>query len=290
MSAPGASSPSLRLPSKTVEGWKDALIQNRAVRGVEPVLKELLDALLAQSPDGVVPVERHRLFSWAEALRGAATRAEPTGEAKLTAVAAEMSSAMNDTHAPGAQAQGAQALGAVPPPTAPPPTAPQPTAPPAVVYQSAWAASPPGAVASSAAVRLVTEKEIPQLQAQLLRDARSEVIVVAPWNAGLDGMARDLLALPPSVAIRIVTRRAQVEDEPWYRAVQDLRRRNVDMVMSPLLHTRCVIVDGQRMLLGAAGTPPNLSKEMAVLVTDAALVSEARMNVGRLWAEARDGR
>jgi len=134
MSEPGASI--LRLPSKTVEGWKDALLQNRAVRGVEPITRELLDVLMQTAPDGTVGVQRHQLFSWAEALRGAATRAEPSGEARLNAVADEMRAAMNANEAK-SEAK-AEALTSAAPSLAVPPSA---TTVPPVVYQASSSAS-----------------------------------------------------------------------------------------------------------------------------------------------------
>jgi hypothetical protein len=139
-------------------------------------------------------------------------------------------------------------------------------------------------------MRLVTERDLAGAVAQLLREATQEVVVVAPWNGGLDVLVKDLLVLPRSVGLRVLTRRAQPEDEAWHRALQDLQRRGVDLVISPLLYTRCVIVDGRKLLLGAAGAPANVGREMALLVEDANVAGQARANVGRLWQEARDGR
>lgn len=300
-----ASPASFRVPADVVEGWKDALSADRAVKGVEPVLKELLDALLAQSPDGYVAVERHKVFSWAEAVRGASTRA-PDG-AKLAAVADEMRSHLAAAEAGKGPPAGAAAAAAAAGPAVAPATAPGPAPatapaagqgwaasyvpPPAVVYTKAVAPplAPAGATAS-ASMRLVTERDLAGAVAQLLREATQEVVVVAPWNGGLDVLVKDLLVLPRSVGLRVLTRRAQPEDEAWHRALQDLQRRGVDLVISPLLYTRCVIVDGRKLLLGAAGAPANVGREMALLVEDANVAGQARANVGRLWQEARDGR
>ncbi|MFA5860695.1 MAG: hypothetical protein WDA16_03280 [Candidatus Thermoplasmatota archaeon] len=277
-----ATPPSFRVSADVVAAWKEVLSANRAVRGVEPVLKEVLGALLAQSTDGYVTIERHKVFSWAEALRGAATRADAAGATTLTRAADDMKSYLGAS----APASAPLAISAYAPPPAPS-TSFQPA--PAVTYSKAAAVAIPGA-ASAAPVRLVAEGDLPTLVAQLLREARGEVIVVAPWNGGLDSLVKDLVIMPPGVALRIITRRATVEDEAWHRGLQDLRRRNADLVISPFLHTRCIIVDGQKLLLGAAGAPVALSKEMALYANDAGLANEARLNVGRLWQEARDGR
>lgn len=278
--------PSFRVSADVVATWKDVLSANRTVKGVEPVLKEVLDGLLGQSTDGYVAVERHKVFSWAEALRGAALRADAQGAASLTRVADDMKSYLAESPASTAPAAPTVAAVAVP---ARPLDAPAYTPAAPVTYAKAAAAAIPSA-GTAAPVRLVTERDLPGVLSQLIREARGEVVVVAPWNGGLDTLVKDLVLLPPGVALRIITRRAAVEDEAWHRGLQDLRRRNADLVISPLLHTRCIIVDGQKLLLGASGAPVAVSKEMAILVNDAGIANEARLNVGRLWQEARDGR
>src|SRR5438477_5892384 len=80
---------SFRLPSDVVGHWRDALSAQRAVKGVDPVLKEVLDVLLHEGPDAHVVVTRHQLYSWALALDGVAQRG---GGATVAGVAADMRS------------------------------------------------------------------------------------------------------------------------------------------------------------------------------------------------------
>src|SRR5207302_6794987 len=90
----------------------------------------------------------------------------------------------------------------------------------------------------------------------------------------------------PGVQVRVLTRRPAQEDAEYFRVVQELRRRNADLVMSAALHTRMIVADGRRLVLGAAGVVPN-GGEIAIATTDAALVAGAREAFARLIDEAR---
>jgi hypothetical protein len=276
---------SFRLPADVVAGWKEALSKERAVKGVEAILKEVLDVLLKEDTEGHVPVTRHQLFSWVQALQGLALKVPA-----FAGVADEMRAYMGQ--GPGAAGQGARdgpAPGA--PATAASTTAPAPgaprvatAAPPPVVYTGAAAKT--GAPASTAATRIVTERELLDAVARLVREARSELVLVAPWSSGLDTLAKDLLAVTPGVMLRILTRRPPTDEVEYQRVMQELRRRDADVVLSNALHTRAIVVDGSRMLLGAAGLLPG-TREMALLTTDVSLVAPAREAILKLMMDAR---
>jgi phosphatidylserine/phosphatidylglycerophosphate/cardiolipin synthase-like enzyme len=124
----------------------------------------------------------------------------------------------------------------------------------------------------------------------LLRGARQEVLVLSPWRGGVDTMLAEILALPDAVAVRVITRAPQPDDPSYHRALNDLRRKGVDLAVSPYVHTRMVIVDAQTLLLGAASVPgPSTaySREVAILATDAKTVNDARLHFATVQREVR---
>lgn len=267
-----------RLPADVLKAWKDQLGANRGA--ADDALQDILRALQGEGPDGHVVVTRHQLFSWAQAVEGASLKGRP----QLKAVADDMRSYLRaGESAPAPAAAPAPAFVA---PIAPPPAATYaPRAePPPVVYQRV--ATPTAGLAMGSS-RLVTERELAGFVLEMLREARTEVVVVSPWGLGLDTLANALLNLPPGVAVRALTRRPPTEDEPYHRTMQQFRRRGFDIVFSPNLQTRLVVTDGQRLLLGAASVPGPQSREAAIATTDAALVQAARENALRLMDEAR---
>lgn len=281
-----------RLPSEVLVGWKERLAAQRGT--ADATLQEILRALQTESGDGHVVVQRHQLFSWMQAVEGAALK-----QPALKPVADDMRATLAGRAAPDAAAP---APLAVPRPAAPPETPlppPTPTAaplatatyvpPPPIVYQKGAA---PAATSAPGASRIVTHGEVPGFVAEMLRDARTEVLVVSPWGMGLDTLANALLQLPPAVAVRVITRRPAQEDEAYHRLLPQLRKRGFDVVFSQSLMTRMVLTDGQRLLLGAASIPPSGApvRETALATTDASTVNAAREQFAKLLEEARGGR
>lgn len=268
---------SFRLPADVLAGWKDQLSAQRGA--ADDALADVLRALANEGPDGHVVVSRHQLFSWAQAVEGAARKGRP----QLDAVASDMRSYLRAGDVPAAT------TAATPPAT----TALAPLEPPVryetpgVVYQRA--AAPPDASGAGGPLRFVAEREVGGFVEEMLRQARSEVIVVSPWGLGLDTLANAILSLPPGVPVRALTRRPPQDDEAYHRTVQQLRKRGVDLVFSPHLQTRMVVTDGARLLFGAASVPGAQSREAAIATTDPALVQAARDNALRLIEEARRG-
>lgn len=261
---------SFRLPADVLSGWKDRLSAERGA--ADDALQDVLRALQSEGPDGHVVVTRHQLFSWAQATEGAARKGRP----HLQAVADDMRSYLRAGESP--RAAGAPLIAPIVPPQ--PPTAS--IDPPAIVYQKV--AVPP---AAAGALRLVTERDLGGYVSEMLREARTEVVLVSPWGLGLDTLANALLTLPPNVTVRALTRRPPQEDEAYHRLVTQMRKRGFDLVFSNHVQTRLLVTDGQRLLFGAASQPGAQSREAAIATTDAALVSAARENALRLMEEAR---
>lgn len=283
---------SFRLPSDVLVSWKNDLSQHRGA--ADETLQEMLRALQTEGPDGHVVLTRHQVFSWAQAVEGAARKGKP----QLQRVADDMRGYLR-----GDAAATSPALGAAPPVVAPPSPAPatstslpvassapqpRPGDAPPVLYQRAGAAT--GAPMPAGASRLVTERELGGFVQEMLREAKGEVILVSPWGLGLDTLANDLLQLPPNVVVKALTRRPPQEDEAYHRLMTQLRKRGFDIVFSNSIQTRLVVTDGARLLLGAASIPGPQSREAAVATTDAALVQAARENALRLIEDARAGR
>lgn len=261
---------SFRLPSDVLVGWKDALAKERG--SADDALQDILRALQGEAPDQHVVVTRHQLFSWAQAVEGAARKGRP----QLQAVADDMRAYLGGP-APAARA------GPVAQAAAPLPQATGYVPAPPIVYQKGPALAP----GAAGATRLVTERELGGFVTEMLREAQREVLVVSPFGLGLESLAAALVALPPSVQVRALTRRPPQEGEEYHRTMQQLRKRGVDVVFSPHVQTRMMLTDGARLLLGAASVPGPQSRECAVATTEAALVAAARANFERLYAEAK---
>ena len=297
-------SASLRIPQEMLKAWVDTLLSRADLRGAPAVGKEMEALLRKVGSDGHVVVSRHQLFTWAEALQGVARRA-PSG-APVQGVVDEMRAVLAGRDAPASSAGARPAPPASSTPSyayAPPPPAPAypPAYPPAPAYAPAPAApvtyrrSPAaggGAGAAGGGIRLVPETETVAVVGKLIREAKHELLVVSPWTLGLETLVNDLARTSPNVALRIVSRRADREDEAYHRALRDLQRRGAELVMSPFLHTRMVVADGEALLLGAAGLGKpgfNVAREAAILTSDPEAVREARAHFARIMEEARQG-
>jgi hypothetical protein len=292
-------SASLRIPQEMLKTWVDVLLPRSDLRGAPAVAKEMEAHLGKAGSDGHVVISRHQLFTWAETLQGVARRA-PLGS-PVQAVVDEVRAVLAGKDSPGAVA--ASTAPRFAPSTAAPPSYAYAPPPPAPAYapSSGAAATPvtylktPAASASpgsSGPIRLVAEGELPALVSSLLHEARRELLVVSPWTLGLETLVNDLARTSPAVTLRIVSRRADREDEAYHRALRDLQKRGADLVMSPFLHTRMVIADGEALLLGAAGLPKagfHVQREAAVFTSDPKTVADARTHFLRIQEEARGG-
>ena len=281
-------SASLRIPEDMIKTWVESLGPRTDLRGASAIAKEM-EAALAKAAEGYVVIGRHQLFTWGENLQGIARRA-PLGSPAQT-VADEIRSILSGREA-SPSAPAARPAGPPPPPSSrdwrPTPPPASLAAPPPVTY--ARGATPAGA-SGGAGVRLVTETA--QVVGNVLREARRELLVVSPWTLGLETLVNDLVRTAPGVKLTIVSRRPEREDEAYHRALRDLQRRGAELVMSPFLHTRMLVADGEVLLLGAAGLPKpgvNVARESAILTSDAAAVGAAREHVLRIFQEARSGR
>lgn len=285
-----ASPSSFRIPAEELSAWVARLAAWRGTKGVDAVLREIEDAAAKPAPDGHVVVTRHQLFSWAEALQGQAVKLPLAGGDAARALSGEVRSYLTGQPAPGASA---------PPPTPAATYAPPPPAP--VASGLSWEAPRPAAAppitylrpgGSTDAPRLVADRELAETVRSLVRNARQELLVVSPWRGGLDSLLADVLALPPGVAVRVLTRRPEPDDAAYHRALQDLARRKVDLATSPYLHTRMIVADAQTLLLGAASLPgptTTASREAALLTSDPKAVADARQMFANVQRELRGG-
>ena len=292
-------SASLRIPQEMLKAWVDVLAPRADLRGAPAVAKEM-EALLGKAgADGHVVIGRHQLFTWAETLQGVARRA-PLGS--------PVQGIVDEIRAVLAGKDPAAASGGVAPPRfapsppasspastyafTPPPPAPAYAAPAAAPVTYVRGAAPASTSTGSAGIRLVGETDVAGVVAGLLWEAKHELLVVSPWTLGLETLVEDLVRTPQSVAIRIVSRRADREDEAYHRALRDLQRRGAELVMSPFLHTRMVVADGEALLLGAAGVGKpgfNVAREAAILTSEPKAVADARAHFARIMEEARRG-
>lgn len=294
-------SASLRIPQEMLKTWVDALLPRSDLRGAPAVAKEMEAFLGKAGSDGHVVIGRHQLFTWAETLQGVARRA-PLGS-PVQAVVDELRAVLAGKDAGGAVASSTPPRAAPPPSSyayAPPPPAPAyppassyaPPATPAAGAPVTYLKTPAASATTGGGIRLVAEGELPAVVSSLLREARRELLVVSPWALGLETLVNDLTRTPPNVALRIVSRRADREDEAYHRALRDLQRRGADLVMSPFLHTRMIVADGEAVLVGAAGLPKpgfHVQREAALFTSDPKAVADARAHFLRILEEARGG-
>ncbi|MEA3201846.1 MAG: PLD-like domain [Thermoplasmata archaeon] len=271
------------VPPSQIGGWVSRLAAWRGTKGIDAVLREMEDAARKASPEGAT-VTRHQLFSWSEALQGQAAKLPLAGADAARQLAADLKQML---------------AGSVPPSAPAPPSAPPaPPAPPA----PAWAAPavtymPPPPITyvkppapGAEGLRFLDTRDVGAAVQQLVRSATTEILVLSPWKGGLDTLVPELLATPPAVALRVISRAPSPDEPDWHRALQDLRRRGAEMVVSPFLHTRMLIVDGKALILGAASVPgPSTpyTRETALLVSDPAVVNAARLHFANVQKDAR---
>ncbi|HUR68691.1 MAG TPA: hypothetical protein VM370_05545, partial [Candidatus Thermoplasmatota archaeon] len=267
-----------RIDESELRGWHQTLAARLDVRGVPAIAKEIEAHLFKKEPDGTVVVTRHQLFTWAEALQGAAARAGP----EIGAVANQMGEILRGKASGGGSGSGGGS--AFVPPTA---AAIAPSmfagAPPPSGYQAPSALyTPPPPVqygapaAASGGARVVTGRELGELARDLVRSARSELYVSSPWDTGLETLVADITMLAPTVRVLVVSRRPAQDGAAFHAAMDQLGRRRAVTVFSPYVQTRLVIQDGERALVGAASVPGPASREAALLVTDRATVAALR--------------
>lgn len=303
----GPTMSSLRVPEEMVRAWVNALAPRTELRGVPAIAKEI-EAALSKASDGHVVLGRHQLFTWGEALTGVARRL-PLGSAPQQ-VADEIKAVLagRDATSSGASLSASASASAPAAPAPPPssrdwrPAAPAPSSgstwspPPPVTYQKssvAASSSSSGAGSSGGGLRLVPETETAATVAKMIREARRELLIVSPWAMGLETLVQELARVPPTVQVRVISRRPEREDESYHRAIADLQRRKVDYVMSPFLHSRLIITDAEVLLLGAAGLGKpgvDVAREASLLTSDQAAVQAARDHFHRVFEEARNGR
>jgi phosphatidylserine/phosphatidylglycerophosphate/cardiolipin synthase-like enzyme len=275
-----------RIPASKVRAWAERLTEWRGLRGVPAVVSEIEAAAGKADAAGEVTLTRHQLFSWAESLQGAASKLPIAGAEAARQLSQELRAVYTGgAVAPPAPTPRPSAASATnlswEAPVAPALVAPQPP----VSYIRA-----PAAMGASETTRLVEGRDLGATVQSLLRGARQELLILSPWRGGIDTLLGDLVALPPSVAVRLITRRPEPDDPAYHRALVDLRHRSVDLAVSPYLHTRMVLVDGQTLLLGAASYPgPSTpySRECAILTTDAKTVADARLHFATIQREVR---
>ena len=300
--APGLMSSSLRIPTEMLRSWMDVLAPRTELRGAAAIAKEMEAHLAKADADGHVAVARHQLFTWGEAIAGIARRT-PLGS-PVQGVADDIRAVLGGRQpgaaagspasvppAPGLARPGGAGWGAAPPPPPPPSYGGPSSAPPPTTYARSTM-MPPGPTGGAGGIRLVPEHETHVVAGSLVREARRELLVVSPWVLGLETLAPELMRTPASVTLRIVSRRPDREDETYHRALRDLQARKADLVMSPFLHTRMIIGDGEALLLGAAGLPKpgvNVAREAAILTSDPSTVQAARDHFHRIFDEARNG-
>lgn len=282
-------SSSFRIDASELQAWQAALAARLDVRGVAAIAKEMEAHLARQDADGAVVVTRHQMFTWAEALEGAAARdpraASAGAQLSLPQVVADMRGILaGKPVAPGARPEAS-------PPPAPrssPPPAPEarPEVVPPVVY------GPPAAPAGLArgAVRVVTGAELAATVRELVRGAKGALYVCSPWDTGVETLAADLVALPPHVRVLLLSRRPARDDAAFHQAMDQLGRRRAVTAWSPYIQTRMVIQDRERALVGAASIPGAASRETAVLVTDPGAIAALRAHFERGHQEAAGGK
>ena len=281
-----------------LRAWHLSAQSRTSIRGVSAIAKEM-ESHLRRASGGNVEVQRHVLFSWAEALEGAAAH-DPRGatagtQLSLPQVVADIRKNLGVTPPAGASAPPAVApprrgFGRAPPPPAPP--APEPPAAresamdgrpaPSVVY-----AKGSGGGGATGGARFVRPGQTAEAARDLIRAAQNEVLVVSPWQFGLDTLVEELLRLPANVAMRLVTRRPDRDDPAYHRHMEQLTRRGAETRFSPFLQTRMIIVDGQSLLLGAASIAPAgaPTREAALLVQDRAMAQQAREHFATQFEE-----
>ena len=294
---------SFRVDASELQAWHAALTARMELRGVPALAKEMEAHLMKKADDGTVVVTRHQLFTWAEALSGAAAR-DPRGSSagaqlSLAQVVGDMRGILTGkpSAAPGGGVPGAGLSGpgagaatgtgtgtgtALSPGPATTSSGWGAPAPPAVVYRPAGATIGAGNVVSG--------NDLANAVRELIRGAQTEICVSSPWATGVETLVNDLVAAAPHVKVLIVSRRPDKDEPAFHQAMDKLGRRKAITAWSSHIQTRYVIADGKAALVGAASIPIAASREAAVALTDPATVSALRAHFDRCHVEAAGGR
>lgn len=278
---------SFRIDATELLAWHTALSKRMDLRGVPAIAKEIEAHIARKDGDGTVVVSRHQLFTWAEALQGAAAR---DGGPALPPVIAEMRAILS-----GKPATEVPRDAKVTNPGAPIGGHPQPGqhaqaseparsmyATPPVQYARTAATPAPGSV--------LTGDALGDAVRQLILGATREVYVSSPWLTGVETIVTELTALPPQVRVLVLSRRPDRDDGPFHQAMDKLGRRRAVTAWSPYVQTRMIVADDARAILGAASVPGANSREVGLMVTDAATIRELRAAFERAHAEAAGGK
>lgn len=275
---------SFRIDATELQAWHAALAARLDVRGVAAIAKEVEAHVARQDADGAVVVTRHQLFTWAEALEGAAARdpraASAGAQLSLPQVVADMRGIL--TGKPAAPQARPEALPRYSPPPLP---EARPAPAPPVVY-----GPPSAAPAMRGAVRVVAGVEVAATVRELVRGAKTELFVSSPWDTGVETLVADLVALPPHVRVLLLSRRPAQDHAAFHATMDQMGRRRAVTAWSPHIQTRMVIQDSERALVGAASIPGPASREVGVLVTDPAAVAALRAQFERAHQEAAGGK
>lgn len=283
------SSPTLSIPEDEFRSWHQAVHARSDMRGAAAVAKEM-ESHLSRASGNHVSVARHQLFSWAESLEGIASRDPRRASAgsmlSLPQVVGDIRAILGGGVAPVRPV--ARPLTPAPPPGPQPQPEPEPApaaapqaAPPPVTYVKG------GGATGGGPTEFVAPPGIGEAARRLLREAQNEALVISPWTFGLDSLAQELLSLPSNVAVRLVTRRPDRDDPQFHRQLEQLTRRGAEVRYAQALQTRMIVVDGRKVLLGAASVPaPNApTREAAIWSADAGVARQAREHFARQFEE-----
>lgn len=278
-----------RIDASEVRAWHEASAKRVDVRGVAALAKELEAHLARQGSDGTVVVSRHQLFTWAEALSGAASRGAPelsgsAGEMRAILGGKRSSRAVDTPSNPTVASTTAWAVAGHLPPPRIEAAQERPLAAPPVVYGASPASS------AHSGVRVVPAHDLAATVREMVRGARGELLVASPWSTGIETLVPDLVALPPAVRVLIVSRRPEREDAAFHQSLDQLGRRRAVTAFSNHIQTRLIVQDDERALVGAASIPGAASREAGVLLNDRDAVAAVRAHFERVHAEAAGGK
>lgn len=283
---------SFRIDASEVRGWRAALGERMAMRGVPAIAKEMEAALATKSEDGTVVLSRHQLFTWTEALDGVAMRENDKPIANVVSdmrsiLTGKIERTFRSTLIPLGPRAGADEITV----TETPPARTGYVPPPPVVY-SRNAASAPISTSSvnAGASRALAGVDLTNAIMDVMGAAQRELYVASPWTTGVETLVNDLARLPPQVQVKIVSRRPEKDDAAFHQAMDQLGRRRAITAWSPFIQTRMMIADDTRAIVGAASLPGPASREIGVYVTDAATIAALRAHFERSHAEATGGR
>lgn len=271
---------SFRIEASELAAWHRAIAPRTELRGVPAIAKEIEAHLARKEPDGTVVVSRHQLFTWAEALQGASVRDASNA---LPPVIAEMRAILSGKPAGTAQAPVVTAAAAPVALTPAPPSHARGmySAPPPVSYTASGATS---------GARVVSGAALGDAVRETIRGATRELYISSPWATGIETLVADVVATSPQVRVLILSRRPERDDGPFHQAMDQLGRRRAITGWSPFVQTRLVIADETRAIVGAASAPTNVSREVGLVVTDAATIRELRAHFERAHQEAAGGK